>query len=368
MSVGSFGPSLSSRSQRAFRQGVGFADRGGLIRLDRNEDPEGWSSKLFREFIADLEPTDIAAYPDPTRLIESLSNALQVPKECLLISSGSTEGLRLIFETYGHSGVPVIHTSPSYSLFGLYERVEGCDFRPILLEQECSEDTPWRRLVEAAESTPGSLVVLINPDQPSGEVRSLEEVRALADACQSSGSLLVVDEAYYLFGAPSAQPLLKTHQNLIIVRTFSKVFGMAGARIGFVAADGAVIDDLRRLELAVPPSMISIKMASFAIDHLDLFEEHARDVIAGREFLLRELLHAGVKSRPSGGNFLLISGLKRPLAERIAESVRQRGYAIKGPLDLPVFGFSLRVTTGGLQLMKRFWSDTGEVFLNHLAP
>lgn len=358
-------PSPSSRSRRASRQGVGFQDRGNVVRLDRNEDPEGWSPQLFDKFTASLTPIDIAAYPDPTRLTDSLSRALQVPRECLIITSGSTEGLRLIFETFGHSRTSVVRMNPSYSLLGLYERVENCDLKDVAFEQERPESDAWEQLVHVAKSTPKSLVVLVNPDQPSGTVRSFQDVRLLADACQTSGSLLVVDEAYHLFGAPSAQPLLKTHQNVVLVRTFSKAFGMAGARIGYIAASSVVIEELRRLEVAVPPSMISLKMASFALDHVHFFQERAEDVIAGRKFLVRQMHEAGVRSSGSGGNFLLIPHLKRGVAEEIVDLVRQRGYAIRGPLDLPVFGFSLRVTVGRLQLMERFWADTGDIFLDH---
>ncbi len=140
---------------------------------------------------------------------------------------------------------------------------------------------------------------------------------------------------------------------------------MAGARIGYIAADKAVIANLRRLELAVPPSTISLEMARFALQHHDYFEEYARDVVAGRDFLRRQLNDVGVRTCPSGGNFLLIPNLTLVTAEKIVESVRQRGYAIKGPLSLDVFGTSVRVTTGRLMLMQSFWTDVKDIFMEY---
>jgi histidinol-phosphate aminotransferase len=217
------------------------------------------------------------------------------------------------------------------------------------------------QLLEAIVAFRPALVVVANPDQPTGVAMSLEELRRVAAETEVAGSVLAVDEAYHMFGAESADLLLDVHENLVVIRTFSKAFGLAGLRLGYLLGRKPVIDRLRRLEPAVPPASLSLMGGVWALDHIREAQERIAQVILGREFLQARLTEAGMQFVPSLGNFVLIPAVTAEAAGCAVLGARGKGYLIKGPIGVEPIGPCVRVTVGPLSLMERFWADCHDV-------
>ncbi len=360
----------SARSKRAIRTGSAFKHRGGLWRLDRNEDPQGWAKEHLQDVLDTVTADDLAAYPDSQPLQAAIAQWAGVSEDCVIISHGSTEGLRLIFETYLDDTTHVIHLDPTYSLYELYEMIQGCSVTKIpYVFQRATVDLAktWAHLLDAVSSRPGSLVIFANPDQPLGATRSLKDLTALADAAQSVGSILIVDEAYHFFGAESALPLLRTHSNTMVVRTFSKAFGLAGIRIGYILSNASIIQELTALQLAVPPSGLSLKLALSSIQRSPDFEQRAQEIAEGRDWLDTHLRSRGIKALPSKGNFLLIPCPSHDDALNVIEEIRNKGFAIKGPLSVQGLGECIRITAGSRPLMEEFLQSCLPVLVEHFT-
>ena len=355
---------VGSRSSRAHRIRAGFGGREGKVRLDRNEDPVGWPPELVAELSREITPEAHAAYPDPTLLIDRIARWTGRSVDEVLITNGSTEGLRLVFETFGDEGRAILRLDPTYSLYELYESIEGLLSERVPYPADLSP--PVEELLEAIAVGKPALVVVANPDQPTGVALSLDDLGRLAEATSVAGSVLAVDEAYFMFGAPSADGLLDHYDNVIVIRTFSKAFGLAGLRVGYVLAPGPLIDRLRRLEPAVPPSTVSLMGGVWAIDHLDDARERVARVVEGRSFLQDRLLEAGIRRVPSWGNFVLVPAPTTEAAGWVVAGARERGYLIKGPLDVRPVGPCIRITVGPRTLMEQFWTDCSDV-LRRLA-
>ncbi len=360
----------TARSRRAVRIGSSFKNRSGLWRLDRNEDPQGWAKDHLQDVLDTFTADDLAAYPDPQPLQAGIAQWTGFSEDCVLISHGSSEALRLIFETYLEHATHAIHLDPTYSLYDLYEMIQGGPVTKVpysFARQAVDSAKTWAHLLEAVASKPGSLVILANPDQPLGTTRSLREVTALADAAQSAGSILVIDEAYHFFGSESALPLLSSHPNTLVVRTFSKAFGLAGLRIGYVLSSASIIQELSALQLAVPPSGFSLKLALSSIQRSQDFEERARQIAEGRDWLDAGLRSQGIHALPSKGNFLLIPCPSHDSALRIIQSVGDKGFAIKGPIPVHGLGECIRITAGSKPLMEEFLQSCLPVLAQHVT-
>ena len=351
---------LSARSRRAHRVVAPFGGREGYVRLDRNEDPVGWPEDLVSEFARTLTPEMLSAYPDPTRLMMGIAQWLERGTDQILITSGSTEGLRLVFETFADESSTTVRFNPSYSLYELYESMAGSSS----LSAEYSSDlvTPVDALLEVIESRHPSLVVIANPDQPTGAAITISDVEKIARVTEAVRGVLVVDEAYHLFGADSALPLIDRFPNLVIVRTFSKAFGLAGLRLGYLVAQPALVEKLKRLEPAVPPSSISLHGGVWVLDHMPTALERVADALQGRSLLAAKLAKVGAPAYPSLGNFLLIPVDSIDKALSIVAGSRMQGFLVKGPLDLAQLGICVRVTVGPQALMQRYWDSCGHLF------
>ncbi len=351
---------ISARSQRAHRLVAPFSGRNGFVRLDRNEDPVGWPMELVDEFTSSITPESLAAYPDPALLTSRIGQWVGRNEREVLVTNGSTEGLRLVFETFVDETKTTVRLDPSYSLYELYESVAGSHnlvtpYSPDLVP-------PIGDLVTIINTNQPALVVVANPDQPTGVRITLDEIHQLAEASATVGAVLAVDEAYHLFGAETALPLISKYPNLVVIRTFSKAFGLAGLRLGYLVGDEQLIGKLRRLEPAVPPSSISLLGGVWVLDHMEAALGRVADAISGRQYLDHRLREAGSPAFPSFGNFLLIPLDSEAKARAIVSGSRDRGFLIKGPLNVRGVGACVRVTIGPLALMEDYWRECGTLY------
>jgi len=353
---------VSARSERASRVIAPFGGRDGFVRLDRNEDPVGWDAGLVAELSSLITPEALAAYPDATQLTARLAKWTDRSEQEILVTSGSSEGLRLAFETFADEQSTVIRLDPTYSLYELYESIAGS--KTLLAHYPPNLVPSTDALLSAIGSTEAPLVVIANPDQPLGAALSLPELRRIANAVANVCGFLVVDEAYHLFGAETALPLIDDFDNVAITRTFSKAFGLAGVRLGYVLGQREIILNLRRLEPAVPPSAISMLAGIWALDHIDVVVERAAGVIAGREYLAGKLQSVAMSALPSLGNFLLVPAASNEQATAIVSGCRKEGFLIKGPLQVGPLSACVRITVGPERLMEEFWSRCGHLFVD----
>ena len=135
-------------------------------------------------------------------------------------------------------------------------------------------------------------MVISNPFSPIGEYKTIEEVRKLCQACHDKGIILLIDEAYVDFSPGTLLPLIKEYDNVVISRTFSKAFGAAGIRVGYLLGSKKLIDVVTKVQLTYPLSNISVKFASYLLNNSDEVSSYAQNTVIARENLC-EILHGG---------------------------------------------------------------------------
>jgi histidinol-phosphate aminotransferase len=322
-------------------------------RLNTNESPYPLPD-AFREDLANaVRRIDLNRYPDRdaaalrARLAELNGHRL----EGTWVANGSNEILMQLLQAYAGPGRRVVVFEPTYSMHWRLAWVAGSEVVRIPL------DEPWTiGPGEVSESTAPrpNVIFVCSPNNPTGNSQSFATVERLAEA---GDALVVVDQAYVEFGGESAVPLVATHPNVVVVRTFSKAFALAGARLGYCLAAPEVVEDLRRVRLPYHLSAITQAAGLVALDHREEALSILGQVRAERDRILESLPKMDVRAFGSDANFVLFRPPKP--AEQVWQSLLERSVLVRDFTNL-VPG-CLRVTAGTPEEVDLFLSALEEI-------
>ena len=253
-------------------------------------------------------------------------------------ANGSNEVLQQLFQTFGGPGRTVLGFTPSYSMHTLIARGVGSRFVDGQRAQDFS--LSGAHVIDCIREHRPDIVVLCSPNNPTGTALDLSVIRA---AVAATTGMVVVDEAYAEFarpGTPSALSLLASAPRLVVTRTMSKAFGMAGLRLGYFAAAAAVVDAVQLVRLPYHLSSLTQAAARAALAHRDELLATVEAVKAERDRIVETLVGLDLDVAPSDANFVLFGGLAD--ARATWEALLDRGVLVR---DLGLPGW-LRVTAG----------------------
>lgn len=334
---------LPIRDDLKGRQPYGAPQLSVPVALNVNENTHRIPEDVAVDIIGRLAAAvlDINRYPD--REFLALRNALatyldsDLKAENIWAANGSNEVLQHIFQAFGGPGRSSLGFGPTYSMYGLIAQGTGTSYvdAPRLDRYEL---TPDHIRAEILQHKP-NIVMLCSPNNPTGTPLSLSCVEAAYEAVtEASGGIVVVDEAYAEFGGNtevSAVSLLPGRERLLISRTMSKAFAFAGARVGYLAADPAVVDALRLVRLPYHLSAFTQAAAEAALDHSATMLATVDDIRFQRDRIVLELKELGLDPYRSDANFVLFGGLADPNAvfeALLAKGVLVRNVGIPGTL------------------------------------
>lgn len=353
----------SQRLKNVHRVFDPYSNRDGYVRLDRNEDPVGYDPDFFAAWKAQISIDDVAAYADSTPLVRRISKWLGFDESEIYITAGSDALIKNIFEVYVDEGDTVLMQRPSWRMYDVYCAVYGATPEFISYGDDFSFDV--EAVKNALRQKHIKMLILANPNQPTGTMIAAADMEAIVALAHEKGTLVVADEAYYLFSKETAAHLVKKYDNLIVARTFSKAFGIAGLRLGYALANAARVKDMMLVRPVTDANSLAINLANYLLDHMAVVEAKIADFNAGRDYLYEQLSKSGVPSHPSHGNFILIPCPDETHAKNIITFARDKKYTLKGPFRETPINNCVRVSTGSLKIMQAFWKDCGENILSN---
>jgi len=329
----------------------GGKERRGLIPLDRNERLAPLPDVFLDELRAGLDSVLLTEYPVLDGLYADLSAWLGVPRESLLLTTGSDAAFRAAFQAYVEPGDGVVLLEPSYAMYRVYARLFRADVRPV-------EFGPGHALEPESlleRIGPGvKLVLIANPNQPTGTLIEPEVLRVAVEQGAEHGALVMIDEAYFPFSGVTMIDRLGEHSNLVITRTFSKAHGLAGLRVGVLAASEEVASTLFKVRSVYDVNAVAALAARTALAHPEIADDYVREVDAGRDVLVERARALGLEPLPSPTNFLQIRVSESVEPTALIDALRDRGYLVRGPFNHPSLAGCVRVTLGPPELMARF--------------
>lgn len=306
-----------------------------VIKLNTNENPFPPSPRVMAA-IAGMDPEWLRRYPNPTAdaFRETAARVLGVSRDAIIAGNGSDDILSIALRTFCGPGDAVAYPDPTYSLYPVLAELAEVQARPVPWGEG------WTLPDEALLATGPRAIFFANPNAPSGTLVPLDRVRELA---RNFDGIVLVDEAYVEFADADCLPLTRELPNVIVSRTLSKSYGLAGLRFGYAVAAPAVIAQMMKVKDSYNCDAISIAAACAALDDQGYARRTWEHVRAERRRLSDELARRGWTVIPSQTNFLLATCPGE--AGAVYRALKARGILVRH-FDRPGLADKLRITVG----------------------
>lgn len=338
----------------------GVVDPGDLIKLDAMENPYPWPEALKRDWAEKLQQVAINRYPDPqaNSLKPALRQAMGVPRELeIMLGNGSDELIQIVLMAMAKPGAKVLAPTPTFVMYDMTARFVGLEFISVpLKEKDFSLDID--AMLGAIEQHQPAVIFLAYPNNPTGNLFSTGNIELILN---SAKGLVVIDEAYHAFAGRSFVVHLAEHDNLVIMRTVSKL-GLAGLRLGLLIGDKAWLSEFNKVRLPYNINSLTQASAEFALANIGFLEQQTAELCRARDELFSDLSRLeSIEVWPSYGNFILFRASEKSAGD-VFDGLRQRGVLIKN-LDKadPVLEGCLRVTVGTAEENKIFLAVLSEI-------
>lgn len=302
------------------------ADASNFIKLDAMENPYGWPAEIQEDWLTHLKDCPMNRYPDPEakELASALRQSNQIPEQSgLLLGNGSDEIIQILLMALTANSA-VLAPEPGFVMYKQVALSLGLRYQGVPLLAE-SFELDMQAMLKAISSLQPGLIFLAYPNNPTGnlfDAQCIEQILAVAPG------LVVVDEAYAPFADASFIEALPRHPNLLVMRTVSKL-GLAGLRLGFLAGDKAILEQLNKVRLPYNINCLTQITASFALQRQAFLLQQTQNICQQRRLVLDTLqAMEGIQAYPSAANFILFKTLHHS-ADKVFASLKTQGILIK---------------------------------------
>ena len=284
------------------------------VKLDANEG----NKDLFKDLIKDIgDDFYLNLYPDDnyTQLKEAIVNYIGCKIENISVGNGSSELLDLCVKTFVDTNELILSLDPTFSMYSIYAKIvnsryigagEGNDFT-INVDD----------VIKSIKENDPKLTIICNPNNPTGTIIKRDDVLRIV---KSTDNVVIVDEAYMEFSNESVVDEIENYDNLIVVKTMSKAFSMAGIRTGYLIANEELVKTIEKVRPPYNLNSISALLATKALKQKDKMLSYVENLKVEREKIYEKLLDMGVKAYKSGANFVFFSSPIDNLAEKLIDN------------------------------------------------
>ncbi len=310
-------------------------DPGDMIKLDAMENPYTMPEALVNEWLELIRVAEINRYPDPaaSRLCAALKTYMGVPQNnstlkaigsnSVVLGNGSDELIQIMAMAVAQPGKKIMAPEPGFVMYSMIATFTGMEYIGVPLNDDFSLD--MSAMLAAIEAHQPALIFLAYPNNPTGNLFADDDIVKILNAAQG---LVVVDEAYHPFACSSFMPRLGEFDNLLVMRTVSKM-GLAGLRLGLLAGPEKWIAEFDKIRLPYNINILTQVSAEFSLQHADVFESQAKIIRDQRDWLFEKLSEfSQFNVFPSRANFILLRVVEGDASE-IFEGLKQRGVLIK---------------------------------------
>lgn len=325
-----------------------FPEQGryGQKRYDMNENPEGLPKAFVDEVLKEITPEFLAIYPEPDRFLEKYAEHIGMKKENLCATNGSDMAIRFIYEVFSQEGGEVVTVAPSFEMYWVNCAMLGRRHVPVQLEPDLT--VPVDKLMNAITEK-ADIVAILNPNNPVGRGYTLEEGRRIARKAQECGAILHIDEAYHYFQKETLLPLIEEFDNVVVTRTFSKMFSLAALRLGVAISNPEIINFLKKATPSFEVNSVALLFGERILEHPEVIEELIRKEAEGKAYAVEALRSHGYEAFPEAGNFIFVKP-KKPIPW-LKETLAKRDVLVKS-YGNELLKEYLRISTGSKEAME----------------
>ena len=306
-------------------------DPGDMIKLDAMENPYQWPSDLVEQWLEVIRDVELNRYPDPGARVlkQHLRESMDVPDESeVLLGNGSDELIQMIMMAMAGKGADgkqhtVLSVEPGFVMYKMIATFMGMPYVAVPLEDDFSIDES--KFIAAIKEHQPAVIFLAYPNNPTSNLFDEKTIRNIIDVAPG---VVVVDEAYHAFAEKSFMPMLTEYDNLLVMRTVSKM-GLAGLRLGLLAGKADWLNEFDKIRLPYNINILTQASAEFAIQNRHVLDKQTEQICVDREVLFKELSQIeSIIPYPSQANFILVR-VEDGQADRIFNALKEQGVLIK---------------------------------------
>jgi len=330
-----------------------------VVKLDLNENLVVSSDMVEKLLLKACQGVDARRYPPPhgATAVQAISNFFGFDDSAIFVGNGSDELLDLLMKTFVGKQTRVLVVEPTFPLYAYFIQLYGGEKVKVLLRPDFELDVD--AILEKSGREP-SLLIVCSPNNPTANQFAKSDLKKVV---RKFNGLVVVDEAYADFAKYSAIDWTRETDNLIVLRTFSKAFGLAGIRLGFAVSNQSVIEYLKRAAHPFHVNVITQRVVALALQNWDYFKQQIDYIIGEREWLRNALAKInGVVPYPSDASFILFKITKKGLSSSaVRERLRGKNVFVKEKKYAPLLENCVRVSVGTRDMNEAFVSALKEV-------
>jgi len=319
--------------------------------LDRNERIVPYSNDILSALNTEFLKLNISLYPDVSPFYDKLAGWLKVDPQEIYITEGVSGAIKSLIETLAFSGDNIIFPSPTFAMYPVYSKMFNLEHRIVGYKNNYQMNID--QLINYIDNKT-IFVFLPNPNVPIEGILNLDQISEVAKYCLKKNCFLIIDEVYYPFGGPTALPLLSQFENLIIMRSFSKAFGLAGIRLGYIVGNKKYIEYISKMRTGYETNTLSMAVANFFINHENIVYKYIQDIKNGFRYLKNELDNLGIEY--NGGktsNFLYINLKDKYINNMVVTRLKEQNIFVRGGWPEP-FSTGFAVTGAPKDILAKF--------------
>lgn len=323
--------------------------RYGYLRYDMNENPEGLPKDFVDSVLKEITPEFLTIYPEPDKFLNKYADFIGAKYENVLTTNGSDMAIRYLLETFGEKGKEVVTVSPSFEMYWVNCSILGLKHVPVEYKPDLTIDI--NSIIDAiSEDT--RIVVLLNPNNPVGNVYTKEELEQVIEKAKKVGAIVIIDEAYHYFYPNTFLEYALNEENVIVLRTFSKLMSIAACRLGVIISNPQIIQYVKQGRLTFDVNSIALLFGERLLDNPQVIKQLIDTQAEGKEYVLSELRQNGYECRDCRGNFIFI---KTKLDARVvADKLKDEKKILVHAYGNPLLKDYIRVSVGSKNAMKKF--------------
>lgn len=332
-------------------------ERKDYLRLDLNENPGGLPQEFIDKVLEGITPQFVAQYPETLHFSEVLAKFLGTDISHLCLVNGSAEGIRYIIQAFTSPDGRIVGVVPSYFMFQVYSEMYGRDFVKVPYNDDLTMDV---NNIIAALTDDTQMLILLNPNNPMGNVYSDDEFERIMNVAHQKQITVLIDEAYHYFYPKTFINYALNHDHVFVTRTFSKLFSLAGCRLGYVVGWPEGVKMVQKLCTPHNTNAFAMKFAEAIIETPGILQSLIDKYNEGRSYLIETLDANGYAHKGEAGNFMFIK--TKTDARKIVERMKaEKKILIKSYPNVGDFGTCLRVSIGEKKYMEQLVSALFEL-------
>ena len=335
--MGHYKPPIEGRSEKDY------------LLLDFNERTTPVSSKVKEALKKFIDSDRLQVYPEYGDLEDKIANYAGVKAGQTMVTNGGDQGIDIVCRAYLDQRDEVIIPFPEFAMHYQSAGVQGAE----ILEPRYKEEgkLPLEEILELMGDGKVKLIIFSNPNNPTGIFTEIEDVEKILKKAKEKDIAVLHDEAYFEFSGITAKDLIEKYDNLYIMRTFAKAFGLVAARAGYILSQENNIQELKKIRGPYDVNMFAKTAIISALEDIDYAKKYIKETMKESKPKLEKFLkEKGIPFLPSAANFLLLK-LENP--EKIIEGLKEKGILVR-PKKWPNGSLTVRVSIGRLKDTERF--------------